>query len=464
MRLLRRADAWIFLLHVAAALLWRYAGGVRMEDGHAWDWFWQTIPLADLRADLLGEIWDLHAQPPLLNLWGGLLDRLIAGDMRGPLQLSWILVGGLAAAASFRLLRILTGSPVFSLVAGGLLALSPGLFIYEAYPLYTLPAAALVLFAVAGLARWREVGYDRWLLGFLGALVALTLLRSAFHLIVPAAGLCAAILLARGRRRRLALLGLLVLLPAVGWYAKNMAQFGFFGASSWAGQGLWRIAASGRHKEELHRLAEEGVVDPDVARIRAFSPPSAFAHRFGAPDRDDLHADTVPAISRLYGESAFRLLRRAPRQYLRTAGRGYGIYCGPSTRFKHVRPFAERIGLLEKAWVGALTVGGVVSFRQGSLYYFLIPGALLLWLVSLSVLSRGSLRALLRLLRADAAMAAGFGLVGYVTLVGCLFEFGENDRIKFMAEPLFLVLLLALVHRCATKFRHLGKEIRSSSS
>ena len=65
----------------------------------------------------------------------------------------------------------------------------------------------------------------------LGATAALVLTRSLYHLaiLVPAIG--AAAVLARDRRTVLAF-GLAVSLLPAGWYAKNLAQSGFFGASS----------------------------------------------------------------------------------------------------------------------------------------------------------------------------------------------------------------------------------------
>lgn len=37
--------------------------------------------------------------------------------------------------------------------------------------------------------------------------------------------------------------------------------------------------------------------------------------------------------------------------------------------------------------------------------------------------------------------------VGYVTILGSVFEAGENNRLRFSAEPLVLALLVAYVSR-----------------
>ena len=110
------------------------------------------------------------------------------------------------------------------------------------------------------------------------------------------------------------------------------------------------------------------------------------------------------------------------------------------------------MAVFEEIYTTGVTGFGAVSGRRGSLYQVLLPAAALIWFAVLLVLARGSPRDFLRLLRIEAAAVAGWGIVLYATLAGCFLEFGENDRFKFMVEPLLLVLLAALACRMATRW------------
>ncbi len=449
----RLVELLLFALQAALSLGYRFGAGVRMQCGERWahwDWFWQSLRMDDLRADLAGSLWHLHSQPPVFNLLGGVLGKVF-GDAHLE-ALEWV-YRGLAAACvvlGYRIARNVTARPRLALATGLVLAVHPGLVVYACYPMYTLPCAFLALLAVERLSvRTTTATGDATppapvCIGAVAAVVALVLLRSAFHiaLLVPVVGLAA--LAARRRARTFAVAALLVCAPALGWYAKNAAVFGFFGASSWSGFGLYRVASHGRPRE---RIAELG---PMFAELPAYEPPSRY-ERYGFVQRSDVpalaHDDfnnvNVPAIASAYGAAARTLIADDPLHYARNVAKSYEWFCGPSTRYKHTTPLALRMGGLESAYVAVITLGGGLA-QQGSLWYVLLPGSLLLHVLAAAAEAGRRAAAWREHVRVHAAAWLAALLLGYTTLVSCCFELGENERFKFMIEPL-AVVFLALV-------------------
>src|SRR5690242_13088160 len=73
-------------LHAAVALVYALCGSidVRADAARAdWDWYWQTLRIADLGERPLESLWHMHSQPPGFNLLGAILLR-VAPDGRLP--------------------------------------------------------------------------------------------------------------------------------------------------------------------------------------------------------------------------------------------------------------------------------------------------------------------------------------------------------------------------------------------
>jgi hypothetical protein len=196
------------------------------------------------------------------------------------------------------------------------------------------------------------------------------------------------------------------------------------------------------------------------AELPPFSRPSkyrpyGFDREFERPvlAHDDLNNGNVPAISAAYGEAAVALIRADPGAYLRTVGKGYTRFCGPSSRYMHVKQRARKMRAHERTYTEILTLAGLAD-PIGSVYFIFIPGLFLAVLVTAARRWGASPARWAAGLRADPATAFGWLLVVYTTLIGCFFEFGENERFKFMIEPLLLVLAIALIYRFFRKAQH----------
>ncbi len=447
-------------LHIAVALGYRLSGSIAIESDPrrgSWDWHWQTLPLADLRADLAESLWYLHAQPPGYNLLGGLLAKLLS-DANVPLAL-WVLnvvLGGVGVALAVDIIRGATGSRWCATITGVVLALHPTLLLYEAYPLYTHLAAMLCVVAVWCVHAFVTTRRESALVGFAATAIALILVRSAFHiaLIVP---LLAALAFLSQRRRTVVMATLLCILP-VAVCVKNQALYGVMGTSSWAGQGLWRIASASSSRADLSTLASTGVIDTVPARFAAFTPPAELRESgYGKTSdivilaRDDQHNINVPDIGRTYMRSALALIAADPLAYLRNVERAYAQFCEPSSRFKHVRDGRQGLGVHETVYSDGLYGASWVGYRRGSLVYFVIPLSLLIYLIAAGTACGRRPERWVAWARRDAPVAIAGALVAYIALVGSAFEYGENARFKALVEPTFIIFIAIVTQRSVTR-------------
>jgi len=449
---------FIGIVHLAAVLGYKFNASLsitahRFPDNPAeyWDGFWQTLPLASLRGNLIESIWNLHSQPPLLNLYGGVLAKLFY-----PHHLEWmhyinIVLGScIPAMLGVIVWRIARNRPAGFIVAV-IYALNPSLFLYEAYPLYTLPTAFLVTASVFCLAMFVPNRRTGWLYAFIVFVNLLILTRSAYHLAILAVAVPFVVLLADAKRLKVAVISLAVCLPSVGWYAKNYAKFGFFGASSWTGQGLWRITGKDYPQERKEALLAEGVIEPAAARVHPFTVPSVY-QPYGFEktsdvrvlNNDDFNNINMIEISRSYQRSALGLMRRDPGNYARNVCRSYRFFCVPSSQYPQVSANAEKIPrhewissrVFQGQWPCEYLAGHIGADIFGSLLFFVLPLTVLAHLFSALWRCRVSPAAWGAMISRDPVTAMAMFLIVYSTLVCCAAEFGENMRFKFLIEAM----------------------------
>lgn len=432
----------IVLMHLCIACSLKWGAGVDIEsdDGkNSWDFFWQTIPMSDLQSDFWASLWNLHAQPPLFNVYGAVLYRVFGENFLQAMHYVNMLIGSIMCGLLYPVLLHLTGRVKLSFFAALLFSLNPSIYLYEAFILYSSQVAFLAIMATYLMVRFCRSKREGWFYGVMVALTVLILYRSLYHLVLVLPVVAIGAILVETRRLRLVLLSLLICLPAVGWYAKNQAVFGFFGSSSWMGSNMWRMVSENYSESELKGLADQGVIDRVAYGIKYFERPSVFA-RYGYNrttdvamlSRDDYHNINMIDISAMHFKNAMRLIRHDPLHYLGNACEAYTRFCRPSYMTQFVRANTEKIPriLSVSSWLH-----GPGSF---SWYQILIPVAGLVY-------ARRLFRRGLDSMREYAVEAFMLVLVAYVTLIGSLMEFGENCRFKFGVELLILCLVTGVL-------------------
>jgi hypothetical protein len=470
----------ISVLHVLVALGYKHGAGLSITahelpggQSEYWDRFWQALPIESLRTSLCESIWNLHSQPPMQNLYVGLLAKWFH-----PHHLEWmhyinIFLGACIPAMVGVIVWRIARNKFGGIAAALLYALSPSLLLYEAYPLYTLPAAFLVTASIFCLAMFCPDRKTGWLYAFVVIVNLLILTRSAYHVVILLAVVPVTVLLAGEKRIRVLAICLLISSVSVGWYAKNYARFGFFGSSSWSGQGLWRITGKDYSSQKKAELLARGVIEPVAAEVHTFTAPWAY-RRYGfdktseiaACNNDDFNNINIIAISQAYQRSAIGVMRDDPKTYFKNVARAYRAFCVPSSQYLQVSDNAAKMSGHE--WVASRVFQGqwlceYLAGRMGadvfrSLLFFILPLMVLGHL--LSSIRRCGLRpgAWGKMISRDPAAWMGMFLIIYSTAVCCMAELGENMRFKFLIESLLWSVGLGLAVRLLQRRRLAGDD------
>lgn len=466
----------LFGSHLVLGLYYMHGRGLRMTSdpkANSWDFFWQTLPMDAMQKDLWGSLWNLHAQPPLFNLYGFLIHQVFGAEhqLTGQHYVQ-IVLGSIMCGMLYPLLKHMTRKPVVAFIAALIIALNPVICLYEAFILYTLLTAFLAVAALFALMRYCETHKPARLLLFVALINLLALTRSAYHLVLLVPILVLGTILAAGPWQRFLLRALLICLPTLGWYAKNQAQFGFFGASSWMGSNMWRSVAAEYSKKELRALHKEGVIESDAVARKYFDPPSAFRELgynktsdVDVLSRDDYNNINMVDISRMHLRNARRLKKHDPQHYYHNVVQAYRFLCKPSNETRPLTINTHRI--MSHVHVASFLNGRKLAHainerfktRFTSFYMLLIPLSLIVLLIRLLVRARLSWPAWIDTIRANAVVITMAGLVFYVTAVSCLFEYGENCRFKFSIEAVILMLTVAICF----PLRHPGASVSTIS-
>ncbi|MDP6635107.1 MAG: hypothetical protein QGG42_09430 [Phycisphaerae bacterium] len=476
----------ISILHVLIALGYKHAVGLGItahrlpgDKPEYWNAFWQSLPIESLRTNLCESIWNLNSQPPMHNIYGGVLAKLFY-----PHHLEWMhyiniglgaCIPGMVGVIVWRISRNKFGGLLAALIS----ALNPSLFLYEAYPLYTLSAAFLVTASIFCLAMFCPDRKTGWLYGFVVIVNLLILTRSAYHLVILLAVIPFAVMLADAKRFRVLAICLLVSGCSVGWYAKNYVKFGFFGSSSWAGQGLWRITGKDYSLDRKADLLARGVIEPAAANVHPFTPPSGYTQykefnetsEIDVLNNDDFNNINIIAISQSYGRSALGVMRDDPKTYFKNVGRAYRAFCVPSSQYLQVSENAAKMSghewvfsrILQGQWLCEYlaretdVTEGADIFR--SLLFFILPLMILGYFVS-SVRRCGIRpRAWGKMMSRDPVTAMAMFLIFYSTAVCCMAELGENMRFKFLIESLLWSVGLGLAARLCQRRKLAGDDL-----
>ncbi|MBN1563395.1 MAG: hypothetical protein JXA10_06130 [Anaerolineae bacterium] len=444
--------------HGVVACVYRYWGGMSITSDpgrNTWDWFWQTAPMDLLRDAPCETIVYFHAQPPLYNILGAVLGRVFYPDHLAALYTLYIILGTLMVLMSGFLLQYLIPQPIIRHVTLFVIAFFPALFVYEAYILYTQLSAFWVLLSIFWIMRYQKTRQVRYLYLFVITLNLLILTRSLFHPIWLLIVLFILPLLVETQRRRVVIVSAGINLLTVVFLLKNLVVFGFFGLSSWSGMNFYNIVEKERSDSELQSLVETGVLDPVVVEVDVFSRPSKYiAYGFTETSdipvlrRDDRNNINYIDISNTYGRNALALLKHDPATYLLNVGKAYMLYTYPSARFKHTVLNAEKMGLHEQLYNVFLGTG--ISFDRGIIRIFPVwamPLTLLAYVYDAFNRLRRTAWAWRAYLRQDTTLVFMFGLIVYGLIMGIFFEFGENERFKYLTEIPLIMLAAAMMAR-----------------
>ena len=457
---------------VSRLLAWR--AGVRLDVGLL-QWAWQILDFDLLRHDLSRSLLYLHAQPPVANLIIGLGLKAEPFPLVLSIGLLAFTLGLSMACALLVTFRRLGVSLLLRTVLVTAYTVSPWSLLYEHFTSYEYIVAACLAGALAFLLGFVNTGRWRPLIGAFVLLALVPLTRSLFHVGWLVGVTVIVVLAVPGRRRRALTVAVPAVLLVVAWYAKNLVLFGTFTASTWLGMNVGFLTTNALPPAPREVLIAKGWLSP-FARILPFSPLDVYVplgavvpRPLGVPAVDDLqkkngmpnfnHAAYIN-IAQRYAKDAAWVIRHRPRIYLSQVATATMIYFLPTADFvifyaapnSNLAKIEAYRALFDGIVGGGLFIGShpmppmtpwPPRAREALWRAPLLPiGLVLVFVTSVVMIVR-------RMVDPVTGLALVFACwnVLWVTVIGCLFEFGENNRFRVGIHPSCLTLIGIVLYR-----------------
>jgi len=436
--------AFFGLIHV----LYYWLGGIRF-DVTGLKYEWQFLDPALLQNHLFESLWCLHSQPPLFNLYLGMVLKWAPSGYPAVFQATFVLLGFLLYLSIYRLLLRLQVSPVIAFTVSTAFVSTPSFILYEHWLFYSFPVAALLLYSALALNRFFRFGRARTCALFFALLMLVCGIRSSFHLAYLLVAVGTLWFACRSRRRSIILAATVPVLVIAAIYTKNEVLFGHFTSSTWMGMSLAKMYLP-RAPSALDALRRDGAVSK-IALISPFSPIESYPESviaapttpFAAALRATRKSTGFPnynhvgyiTISDQYARDVLNVVIRDPAIVVRPMLRAWSIYTLPSSKYKYLprQPIEPLLWWYERVVAGRLPI---FMFAE---QVHLIPllGLPLMfsagvWFV---VTSKGQ--------RSVADRATLFFMlctIAYVGFVTNSLEIGENNRFRFETDPFYVVL------------------------
>ena len=465
-----------------------YCLGVRFDD-RILCMAWHHLDSELLRHNLFQSLFYLHSQPPLFNLFLGIVLKLSSGYSTLVFHCSFLICSLVIYFSLFYVQFRLGVGRWLAFSLSTLFIVSPSCIAYGNRLYYSFAVAAILTGSALLLQEFlvRQKGWLAFCFFFSLFLVLGT--RALFHVSYFIGVAVMLIAFCRPIWRKVALGAAVPFLLIMSIYCKNLLVFGNFATSSWLGMNACNVVASTVSIEDRRKMVAEGKLS-ELALIDRFSPLDKYPLKY----RDVQRYEDIPAlteavksdgstnynhiaylrISQQYFEDFLQLLKEHPSAYLKGVVQAYLIYFTPNVAFVAFLMDRDKIAFLENLYdtyfYGKFDIGlGLSDVRPFSLipgyriHLFLLLGLPLLlgYGLMLSLRTRAKSRPLDREQRI-LVLYLCFNII-YVAVVGNMLELGENSRFRFLTDPFYIVLLgLFIQFFVRTRLSRVLRKLRSS--
>jgi len=462
---------WSILVVIGFALsrlIYARAVGVEFESKTLIE-YQQFIDPELLRTDLVRSLYYLRDQPPLFNLFLGVVLKVFPVSFPRAFQVAFVALGLSGALASRALAKRLgAGGPASTAIALAVFCL-PCTVLYENWLFYGYPIAMAWIFA--GLATHRTLERPTVLNAFLaiGAVANIALMRGTIHPVVLVGAIGALVFVRRHAARRILMGAAFPFLLVVALYVKHAAVFGgvvigqFFRGTNLAQMQTQQLTAA-----ELHAFQDKGIASRacptwftayvDLDRLLAngkLIPPLPT----GIPELDrgwkstgttNWNSTRAEFVGRACLDTGKSLREAEPHLYWHTVARNVTRFFMPADRtwpFLHEGEGnnADRLRRLNRiADAASIRVG------PGRVSLAVIVAVILAYLIPLVAVlgvrrSRTKLRSRRRITSSMLTSLFGAGVFLYSGLVVLFASVGDHNRYRAEVMPLLWVVVLAQV-------------------
>lgn len=465
----------IFIAFITSRVIY-YLTGIRFEDSGIYN-YWQILDVELLKNRLLESLFYLHSQPPLFNLFLGLVLKLFPQNAHIAFIAVYQVLGLTLSVSVFILLLELGMSRKAGFIITLLFIVYPPIILYENWLCYTYPVATLLTVSAVFLNRFVKTGTITNGVLFYTLLSCPVLIRASFHLVWFALFIVLSFIYLKDLRKRIILASVIPLMAVLLIYGKNYFIFGELNTSSWLGMNLSRMTTDTLAPSGKIWLLNKGV----ISRISTFSPGSMLEkykpfidepRKTGIPALDNeikstggqnLNNIAYIDISRQYMKDSLNVIVNYPQIYLGGLKRSYSLYLfRPSSEYfvfnqkrnrTQIRAFEDLyyiilLGKVPESKINELTSNRYLRFILGNGFF------LLLWIPTFAIYGLYLLYKCVLRRFGDPAfkLTIIFMIVNiiYLTLVGNLFEHGENNRFRFVIEPFMIIITVLLINDLLT--------------
>lgn len=308
---------------------------------------WQMLDTHLLTHDMVQSLWHLHSQPPLFNLFCGILLHLPLG-VQQPVAAGCFWLLGLLLACSTYLLLVELHVPLWAAAIMSLIVVAnPATVLYENWLSWSYPAASLLTVGAYCCARFMKTRHTGWGVACFTCFGLVVLDDSTYQWVWLVAVLAAFLFFMRPEWRQVLLVAAVPIILVGGWYAKNVVMFGTTTTSSWFGMNLASTTIALAPEAQLQKLVHEGRLS-SIATTVAFGPVGWYDPQFvrtggtGVRALDSrLKSDAgtnynnlaYVAISSQYLRADLAYIRTDPGAYARTVALGAEVWFVPADQF-----------------------------------------------------------------------------------------------------------------------------------
>ncbi len=432
-------------------------------DASGIDYSSQLLDQTLLKDRLLESVWYLHAQPPAYNLFVGAVLKFSPFSRELSFHLAFLALGLVMILVLYDLGRRLRLGRWTAVVVAIVIACAPTIVLFENWLSYEYPVAVMLLVLVDLAAHYGETRRTGVLVAAVSVAALATLTRSMLHPVWLLAVFLCLVLYRRPTRKGLAL-AVLPLLVVLLFVVKNEVLFGTPQLSSWFGYNVRNVVIGPLTDEQKGILAAEGFVPATPADCTVKHPDvpavadefKRFQPDYGGDPIANFNNECVIVKFNAMQQDAFTVAKARPKWVARNVGGAVEIWSTPSSLNPFVFQNRQKVGgpeeayrrvlLLDTAWDPVIPIPNAWPVKisaPDARHHVSITMVLATALVSIgaiAVLARWRRRSGARL-----AVLVGGGTVLFAAMAGTLFEYSENNRIRFVTEPLTLLLAVAIV-------------------
>jgi hypothetical protein len=426
--------------------------GFRFDNGEL---MWHTLDFALLRTHLTQSIFYLHCQPPLLNLFLGLVLKVTRNRIEAKLVLQSCLgLAGLSLLLIMFQLMVDLGVPMaIALVLTLLFQFNPGTLLLENWFYTPCPTQLLLCAAALSLYRFLNQSNRRYGVAFLACAGIPIFLNSSFQPIWFVVVIALAYFCFRQQILRLlvpiaVIAGLIAIL-----LIKNELTFGLLTTSSWFGMNLSRMTTfelpDSKRKEEISagQLSEFAAILP-FSGLNKY--PMEAAKPTGIPVLDlqrkangqfNLNNIIYIDICRHYLADARRTLMRHPEVYFHTIVKAIGCYLGTVKDQDYNWRRTPQVETWNSVYDEIFQPSDAWWWPRDDNRCEMISSTLMIALPAIVLLAFIRLVCTAVWKPVDLTLAFILVTIAYTTATAVMFEIGENPRFRSVVDPLFLILL-----------------------